>query len=173
MSKEEYIKQIKSNKETLYATRCNWCTKEANQFGTLGIENLVPIKGKTFNGEQAVALYCASCLERPERVNDPKKAFIMENGKPTELGFNYLQGEFVPENRFDPEPENEPDKELRKTLEPKVQESETQDRLLPQKDNIEGEIKTGTSAGTEIEPKIVEDNKDGVETEKKKKGIFG
>jgi len=81
---EGYLKKIKSAKEVLYSTRCCWCTKRANQFKGLGPDNFVAIEGKSFDGKQAVTLLCDECLGRPERVNDPKKAFIMEERVPNE-----------------------------------------------------------------------------------------
>jgi hypothetical protein len=112
---EEDVKKIRSNKQTLYSTRCNWCTKDANQFGSLGADNFVPIKDKSFDGKQAVALFCDACLARPERVNEPKKAFILEkrgtNYFAAEISFSDLvDGHEEPEPKEVPEPEIEEDK---------------------------------------------------------------
>ena len=102
---EDYIKKIRSNKQTFEKTTCSFCNKSANQFGTPFDETIfVPIKGKVHNGKQAMAIYCPPCLSDDKRVKDIKRAFTITQTK---------AGDLIPEHvplrnlKDDEEPEEE------------------------------------------------------------------
>jgi len=146
---EDYVKKIRSNRYTFEKTICSYCSRPANQFDFLDERNFVPIKGKTINGQQAVALYGSCCLNDARRVNDIKRAFIITQTR---------AGDLVPEYI--------PLRSLKDDEEPEEKKADVgsnervEGKQVTSKDNATDELSTGTSKGKELEPE-------------EKKSIFG
>jgi hypothetical protein len=152
---EDNVKKIRSNRNTFEKTTCSFCDRPANQFDFLDERNFVPIKGKTINGQQAVAIYGSCCLNDARRVNDIKRAFIItkrgDDLVPSHVELYTLKNDEEPEEQL-------PDQGSKKRVE---------GDQVTLKDKVEDELSTGTSAGKEIKLGSVLDG------EAVKKVLFG
>ena len=152
---EDYLKKIKSNRQTFEKTTCSWCSKSANQFGPPFDERMfVTIPGKMYAGKQAVAIYCPDCLNDAKRVNDIKRAFVIEK-----------RGEdFMPSHvelyTLDNDDEEEEDIGFAKG-------ERVEGDQVTLEDKVTDELSTGTSKGKEIQEEPKEEEK-----KKTPSGIF-
>lgn len=151
---EDYLKKIKSNRQTFEKTTCSWCSKPANQFGPPFDERMfVTISGKMYAGKQAVAIYCPDCLNDAKRVNDIKRAFVIEKRGddlvPSHVELYTLDNDKEPEEPAD------------------IQSKRVEGDQVTLKDKATDELSTGTSAGKEIQEEPKEEEK-----KKTPSGIF-
>lgn len=152
---EDNVKKIRSNRQTFEKTTCSFCGRPANQFEFLDERNFVPIKGKSINGQQAVAIYGSCCLNDAKRVNDIKRAFIIEK-----RGENFVPNHVELYNLDNEVEEEEEDIGFKKG-------ERVEGRQITEKVKVTDELSTGTSKGKEIE-----EYEPRVEEKKKPSGIF-
>ncbi len=136
---KEYVNSVleylKESRERLATAECSYCTRDASQFAFFDQRNFVPVQGKVDErGNQAYAIYGDCCLNDARKIEDIKRAFVIDSrGNAGYVPLYTLQDIDEPE-------EDSRIEEIRKTNESK----DSSKNVSVQKDTATAKVETGT-----------------------------